>query len=366
MPESISRRRFIQNAAFAGTAMALSQLSLGDVTPPVSLPKPLGTQLLPQPNTALTTSAAFSSPRTLSAVAAGTLGDVGLYANSDDSATEFAAIWSATSGGSDIHSIAWSPDEKHIAFAATSLDKNSASRLATVSVYLVNVDTRAVRELVRIGEESGSGRQLLTDVRVDGGLTWYGDNAVCMCGNDNSIVVIDCTSGAIRTLIGPQQCNRIGSITTRQDELHFTKQTRSTQGIEVNVCRAKPNRIVDDRRIPLNDMDAFASASLCPTAKYVFLYAILDGLPVIKIYDLAKSCFVKEVPGIAQDDLSYHFYAPVSMADSSALTVLDVVVLSDSGHSFFEDILKTRQVHEALSAFDISGKPRSKMARLPL
>lgn len=353
----------MQNMIFTGTALALSRPLLANEDnnqPIVSVPKPLNVELLPQPGTKVSTLVAFSDSNTRVAIAAGTLENVSLYVDLIENPGNFEVLWSPTGDGSQIHSMAWSPDGGTVAFIATSLNLGCIPRSGKVSLYVVNVTSRVVQELIKIGEAIGQEEQIFVNINWDGGLTWHNNDTICVSSKDNAILTVDKTTSQISTLIEFESDDRVCDIAkTKSNELCFVKKTvlgNGQDGIRDYIYSFESGEITEHGQITLNT-DRILWAKLNLDGDYVFLHTLTK----VYIFDLSRRILIKEIPVVTRDSLYLHLYAPITILGSRELVLLDIVGLNSKAHSFYKDI------QDLLSSdSDFYKKKRGKIVKVAL
>lgn len=325
-----SRRQFLQNVALGGVALALTRvLKAGgnDSAQGVSLPGPIQTSLMPQPNVPMIWNVAFSPLTSRMAVSAGSDDDqLSLYVNSLDAPENFQIYWSPDTEVYGVSSLAWSHNEKALAFIGMSGSKTT--KIGEVCLYVLDIASGNVRKVLKIIEADSSGERRIVNIHQEKTqLAWFGDKKICARARDESIIAVDCDDGHIDTLV-PKQDHKIrgGLVSVSPNKLRFLKKSPSGQGWEIEICEFNGSEVISCGTIPLSSENTLEWLSA--DGKYIFICVKEKPETIIAdktvIFDLSQWASVKEIPLTVKSNSETYIYIPFTVLEGKQLVLFEM------------------------------------------
>jgi len=292
---------------------------------------------MPQPDATIILAVAFSSMSGRMAMSAGLDKDlISIYVNSPIAPENFQVFWSPDTEFHAVTSLAWSHNEEDLAFIGI-----SGSRTAEIFegwLYILNVASGEIRQVLKIGEEiQGKGQRLVNVDEDKAALAWFGNNKICISTRDNSIIAVDCNDGRIETLVPSQDCKIQGPVSVSSSKLRFLKKRTISQGREIEVCDFDGSNVISNKIIPVTADKISPFSWLSVDGKYAMIgveeepESIMDK---IIIFDVSSQpVIIKEIPSSAKVGSETYTYIPLTILEGKKLVLFEMTIDKDS-HKF--------------------------------
>jgi len=327
-----SRREFIEGIFLAGAAFAFTEIALGEENNPGT---PLSTQIIPQPDNPTCSCVGFSPINDQVVFASGIIDRTSLYVSRVGNPTSFDLLWEPTATSCVIKGIAWSPNGQEIAFLAQEVNEQAIPKTAKISIYVVDIVSRAVREPVIIGESIGEEITHNANVSYKKGFSWRGNSFVCVPANDGSVIKYDSHTGQSETIIINQNSTVISKVALAlTGELRYIKIIRNEQGNEYGyfIGGLSQDGVLHDYVNLSQQIGQILNARLSQNGDYVFVEKqdITSGR-VIQIYKIEPFCLIGQIPSFLNFQNNIYAYVPLSVRNNNELILIELVSLDGSG-----------------------------------
>ncbi len=324
-----SRREFMEGALAAGAAFAFAGLARGEELAGSSTP--LATQRIAQPDNAMCSWVGFSPVNDQVAFTSGMIDKTSLYVSRAGQPQEFDVLWEPTTDTGGIMACAWSPDGAEIAFIVQAVNSLATPKTARISIFVIDVTSRVVREPIVIVESTGGENNQLINVSYKKGLSWWGNSHVCVPANDGSITKFDSHTGQSETLVAAQSGMKISNLAlTPSGELRFVR-VRGLEpgsGGEFVLCGRSQDGTICDYGNLTQQLGQIFGARLSQNGDFVFVEKRETGDSVNLIYKVETHSVVGQIPAVVFHQKDMYAYMPVTMRNDNELILIEMVSLS--------------------------------------
>jgi hypothetical protein len=324
-----SRREFMEGALAAGFAFAFAGLVRGEGTPGSSTP--LATQQIPQPENGVCSWIGFSPVNDQSAFISGMVDKMNLYVSQAGQPQVFDLLWESAADTAGIMSCAWSPNGQEIAFLVQAVNTQATPKTARISVFVIDVGTRAVREPIVIAESADGVDNRLINVSYKKGLCWRGNIYICIPDNDGGIMKFDSHTGESQTLVASQSGTKVSSVAlTPAGELRFVR-VRALEpgsGGEFVLCGITQDGVIHDYENLTQQLGQIFGARLSQNGDFVFVEKRDTGDGTNLIYKIETHGVIGQIPAVLFYQKDMYAYVPVTVRNDNELILIELVSLS--------------------------------------
>jgi hypothetical protein len=338
-----SRREFIEGALFAGAAFAFNRMAKGEQNSGNGggdSGTPFVTERIEQPDNSFCTWVGFSPVNDQTAYVSGIIDKNSLYVSRAGQPEVFDLLWEPTTDTCVIKACAWSPNGKEIAFLAQAVNEQATPKSGKISIYVVDVATKTVREPVIIAEATGQEEKQHVNVSYKKGLSWWNDSCVCVPADKTQgggVMKFDTHTGESEKLNLDQNDTNISEITkTRSGELRFIKTNSAEQGSgsQFTLCSLAQDGTIREHVNLTQQFGAIMNARLSQDGDFIFAGKgdmwspdAATGL----IYKIDTRSVIGQIPLMVRRQKDTYTYIPLTVRNSNELILIEVSLLAVDG-----------------------------------
>jgi len=310
---------------------------------------PLTTTRITSPDNGICTWFGFSPVNDQTAFVSGTVEKNSLYITRPGQPDSFEVLWESTLDPCMIKTCAWSPNGQEIAFIVQATNSGASPKTTKISIYVVDVATKAVREPVVISEAAGGVKNQLVNVSNQKGLAWRGNSFICVPANDGGVMKFDSHTGQSEQLIAaptPMIISHLAS--TAAGELRYVKSRLLEPGFgsEFMVGGLDSGGVSHDygNLTQLGPNQLF-SARLSQDGKFVFVEkrdttAVGFSPATNLIYRLETQSVIGEIPAVVFHQRDTYAYIPLNMQDNGELILIEMATLAADDGSMRAPVMR--------------------------